>query len=177
MLSKIVATATVVLTIAIASIGCERTFRQHEAAKIDPTAKLDMPASLNEVMVAMVNNAADPIWQAAWRRPETDDTWRALERNAYQLEIAGALLTVPGTGPLDKDWTANPQWIFYSGRLKEAGRNARTAIIDRDIDAIKLAGDRLVEVCEGCHIALKPAEPTGGKFGELSPTGADFNDL
>ena len=133
-----------------------------------------LPVSLNEVMVALVNNAADPIWVAAWRPPESDETWRALERNAYQLEIAGSLLTVPGTGPLDVAWTSDPKWQFYSEQLEEAGGNARMAIANRDPDAIKLAGDDLVEVCEGCHIDFKPADPTAGKFGELSPTEADF---
>jgi hypothetical protein len=135
-----------------------------------------LPVSLNEVMVALVNNAADPIWQAAWRHPETDETWRALERNAYQLEIAGSLLSVPGTGPLDEAWTSDPKWKYFSERLEEVGGNARVAIQNRDLDTIKLAGDDLVEICEGCHIDFKPAEPTAGKFGELSPTEADFDD-
>lgn len=139
-------------------------------------ANMRLPVSLNEVMVALVNNAADPIWLAAWRHPETDETWRALERNAYQLEIAGSLLTVPGTGPLDEAWTGDPQWQFFSKRLEEVGGNARAAIQNRDLDAIKLAGDDLVEICEGCHIDFKPAQPTAGKFGELSPTESDFQE-
>lgn len=135
-----------------------------------------LPVSLNEVMVALVNNAADPIWVAAWRHPESDEVWRALERNAYQLEIAGSLLTVPGTGPLDVAWTNDPKWQFYSEQLESVGGEARVALENRDLDAIKLAGDKLVEVCEGCHIDFKPADPTAGKFGELSPTEADFED-
>ena len=71
-----------------------------EAAAPAPTPEPNfrLPVSLNEVMVAMVNNAADPIWMAAWKNPETDADWRALERQAYQLELAGSLIAFPGTG-------------------------------------------------------------------------------
>lgn len=136
--------------------------------------QLSLPVSLNEVMVALVNHSADPIWQAAWRTPASDDVWRSLERNAYQLEIAGALLTVPGTGPMDVAWTSDPNWGKFSNQLEESAAMARAAILARDLEAIKVAGDALVTVCEGCHIAFKPADPTGGKYGELSPTASDF---
>jgi len=135
-----------------------------------------LPVSLNEVMVALVNSSADPLWVAAWRPPESEEGWRALERSAYQLELAGALLTVPGTGPLDEAWTSDPQWAEFSRQLKQAGLQSRAAVAERDLDAIKLAGDAIVETCEGCHIAFKLPEPTGGKYGELSPTASDFED-
>ena len=56
-----------------------------------PAEPFRLPVSLNEVMVALVNHSADPIWLAAWRNPETDKDWRNLERMAYQLQVAGAL--------------------------------------------------------------------------------------
>ena len=49
------------------------------------------------------------------------------------------------------------------------------AVAARDITRISSAGDEIVEVCEGCHFAFKPDLPTSGKFGELSPTAADFD--
>ena len=168
--------ATLVLLGTLYLGGCFPPTEREAAIAAQTATDMRLPVSLNEVMVAMVNNAADPIWLAAWRHPEDNDTWRALERNAYQLEIAGSLLAVPGTGPLDDAWTSDPKWGFFCEQLKEAGRNARIAIANRDLEAIKLAGDDLVEICEGCHIAFKPAEPTAGKFGELSPTEADFEE-
>lgn len=44
----------------------------------------------------------------------------------------------------------------------------------RDLDGVARSGDEIVEICEGCHIAFKPDLPTGGEFGELSPTADDF---
>ena len=158
-----------VLFLVVTSLGCAPQ-SETRATTSQPT----LPVSLNEVMVAMVNNAADPIWLAAWRHPESDEEWRAAERAAYQVEIAGSLLAVPGTGPLDKAWTSDPEWIEYCEQLTEAGREARIAISNRDLDAIQLAGNFLVQVCEACHIAFKPDLPTGDIYGELSPTEADL---
>ena len=133
-----------------------------------------LPVSLNSVMVAMVNQAADPIWVAAWRNPQSDADWRALQRRAVQLELAGTLLTVPGTGPLDEDWTRHPDWQKWSVRLRDAGADARSAVQARDIAQIAVAGDVIVEICEGCHYDFKLALPTAGEFGALSPTARDI---
>lgn len=136
--------------------------------------QLRLPVSLNAVMVALVNHSADPIWQAAWRNPETERDWRELERMAYQLQIAGALLVVPGTGPLDDAWAADPGWQEWSNKLRVAGKRAMDSLQTRDMERIAMTGDEIVGICEGCHAAFKPALPTGGEFGELSPTASDF---
>ena len=133
-----------------------------------------LPVSLNTVMVAMVNQAADPLWVAAWRNPQTDEDWRALERRAVQLELAGILLSVPGTGPLDEAWTSESMWQQWSGQLRDVGASAVAAVHARDVQAIANVGDAIVEVCEGCHKDFKLAFPTGGEFGELSPNAEDF---
>ena len=141
-----------------------------------PTAVTRLPVSLNAVMVAMVNQAADPIWVAAWRSPESEADWRELERRAVQLELSGALLSVPGTGPLDDKWTSNSQWQNWAGQLQSTGEDAVAAVKARDLQAISAVGDAVVEICEGCHMDFKLALPTGGEFGELSPTTDDFVD-
>ena len=141
-----------------------------------PTAVTRLPVSLNAVMVALVNQAADPIWVAAWRSPESEADWRELERRAVQLELSGALLAVPGTGPLDDKWTSNAQWQNWAGQLQRTGEDAVAAVKARDLQAISAVGDAIVAICEGCHMDFKLALPTGGEFGELSPTANDFGD-
>ena len=154
-----------------------------QAAEPDPvdrvpvqSAGAQLPVSLNTVMVALINHAADPIWVAAWHSPESDADWRELERMAVQLEVGGALLKMPGIGPNDLEWATSPDWQNWASALQQAGAAAVVAVADRDADAIGLAGDRIVETCEGCHMAFKPAIPTGGEYGELSPNAADFED-
>lgn len=135
-----------------------------------------LPVSLNAVMVALVNHSADPIWLAAWRSPQSDKDWRNLERMAYQLQVAGALLVVPGSGPQDEEWTSDPQWITWADQLEQAGARAVQAVSAQDIEQIAKSGDEIVDICEGCHIAFKPDLPTSGMFGELSPTASDFEE-
>jgi hypothetical protein len=127
-------------------------------------------------MVALVNQAADPLWVAAWHDPETEREWRNLGRLAVQLEVAGALLVIPGTGPMDDAWASNPDWQAWAGRLQQVGSDAVTAVEARDVNAISDVGDQIVEVCEGCHSQFRPEVPTGGQYGELSPNEADFED-
>lgn len=150
--------------------GCD------EQAPADTQSANRLPVSHNEVMVALVNQSADPIWVAAWRNPQSEDDWRTLERLAYQLQIAGALLVMPGTGPNDDAWAADPTWREFANQLMNAGAGAVVAANSRDVDAVSAAGDDIVKVCEGCHLAFKPDVPTGGMYGESSPTAADFED-
>jgi len=146
-----------------------------EQAPAQPTQAVKrLPVSLNTVMVAMVNQAADPLWVAAWHNPQTDADWRELQRRAVQLELSGTLLAVPGTGPLDEQWTAKPEWQKWAGALREVGASAVEAVAARDVDTIAMVGGQLVDICEGCHRDFKLALPTGGQFGELSPTVDDF---
>lgn len=144
------------------------------AAAPDAGTVAGLPVSYNRVMVALVNDAADPVWRAAWRTPESEADWRELERRAFQLEIAGTLLALPGTGPQDAEWSANPAWQTFATRLRASGETAVAAVQARDTERISLAGDEIVEVCEACHLVFKPDLPTEGLFGELSPTSADF---
>lgn len=137
----------------------------NESATSDEQVRL--PVSLNEVMVALVNHAADPIWRADWDQPETDAEWREVERLAYQIQIGGALLQFPGTGPMDDDWVADPAWNSFAQQMSEAGRRAVNSARARDQTLIRRAGDELVESCEACHIAFKPDLPTMDMFGEL----------
>lgn len=139
-------------------------------AAVDPvkTANTMLPVSYNDVMVALVNEAADPIWRAAWKTPETDRDWRQLERRATQLKLAGTLLSRPGNGPIDQQWALRPEWNKWATQLMLSGNAAVSAVESRSLEDVNRAGDMIVEVCEGCHIDFKPDLPTGGKYGELS---------
>lgn len=147
----------------------EETITEAAPVLAQAEAALRLPVSLNSVMVALVNQAADPLWVAAWRNPRTDEEWRELERRSVQLELAGSLLSVPGTGPLDETWANNEGWKRWADQLRIAGATAVGAVKARDLDRISSVGDQIVKVCEGCHIEFKLASPTGGEYGELSP--------
>ena len=167
--------AILISTLAILAIGCERANNSAQQASqtADKPVSFRLPVSTNDVMVALVNDAANPIWMAAWKEPQTEEQWRVLERRAFQLQLAGALVEHPGTGALDEKWAAKPAWIRWSRQLQDTGADAVAAAQNRDSTAISNIGYQLVEVCEGCHIDFKLPHPTGGKYGELAPTPSD----
>jgi len=158
--------ATIILLVLLVS-GCSPSTQQE-------AEELRLPVSINEVMASLINHSADPIWIAAWRNPQTERDWRELEHLAYQLEIGGALLTIPGTGPLDDQWTSQPAWRDYSMSLADAAGRAVNAARSQDVELIARAGDEIVAICEGCHIDFKPDLPTMNIYGELSPTAEDL---
>ncbi len=130
---------------------------------------LRLPVSINEVMASLINHSADPIWVAAWRNPQTDSDWSELEHLAKQLEIGGALLSIPGTGPMDEEWTKNADWRNFANQLSQAAARAVNAARSRDVQLIAQSGVEIVEVCDACHLAYKTDLPTMNIFGELSP--------
>jgi hypothetical protein len=132
-----------------------------------------LPISINEVMASLINHSADPIWVAAWRNPRTDEDWRELEHLSRQLQVGGALLAIPGTGPLDDEWTSDSGWVSYSERLSEAADRAVSMARARNVGQISRVGDEIVDICEGCHIDFKPDLPTMNIYGELSPLPSD----
>lgn len=137
------------------------------AEQASSSSPAQLPVSLNEVMVALINHSADPIWAAMWDNPQSDRDWRELERLAYQVEIGGALLKLPGSGPLDEAWTSSPRWQQLAEQLQQDGVRAVSAVRSRNYDLLQRAGDQLVDTCEACHREFKPDLPTMDMFGEL----------
>jgi len=137
------------------------------------TSQARLPISINEVMASLINHSADPIWIAAWRNPQSERDWRELEHLARQLQVGGALLALPGTGPLDDEWVADPAWVTYANDLSSAAARAVAAARSQDVAQIELSGDEIVDICEGCHIDFKPDVPTMNIYGELSPLPSD----
>ena len=135
-----------------------------------------LPISINEVMASLINHSADPIWLASWNNPQTENDWRELEHLSRQLQVGGALLTIPGTGPVDQMWTNRQDWQRYSMALSESAGRAVNAARTKDVELIKRAGDEIVDICEGCHIDFKPDLPTMNIYGELSPTADDIDN-
>ena len=138
------------------------------------TEEASLPISINEVMASLINHSADPIWIAAWHNPRSEDDWRELEHLSRQLQVGGALLTMPGTGPVDRAWTNKDKWRIYAQELSDAAAKAVSAARAKDVTLISQAGDEIVDVCESCHIEFKPAIPTMNIYGELSPTTEDL---
>ena len=119
-------------------------------------------------MVMFVDQAADPIWNAALKPPRTDKGWEQIEYHAIQLATTGTLLQVGGTGPMDMKWTNSPGWVPFTQQMSQVALAAAEAARNRNVQALQDAGDQLVLNCEACHRQFKPDLPTEGLPTHLS---------
>ncbi len=126
------------------------------ASELGEAPSIRLPVSLNEVMVALVDYSSEPLWLDAYEPPTTEEGWMMAEYNAYQMAIGGKTIQLAGTGPNDEDWVIEPEWIKYAEDMTTAGLSALEAAKTRDVAALNLAGDDLVESCESCHKVFKP---------------------
>jgi cytochrome c556 len=163
--------ANLLIILSIMILGLSACGQQDAAEQ----GQIRLPISINEVMASLINHSADPIWVAAWRSPQSEADWRESEHLARQLQVGGALLSIPGTGPADEQWVSNSDWRKYAGQLSTAAGDAVIAANTKNVAAIAAAGDEIVAICESCHTEFKPDTPTMNIYGELSPTAENFN--
>ena len=131
-------------------------------------------------MRLLIDPAADAMWDAVVvrstlagldeQRPETDDDWLALERDAIVLIEAGNLLLIedrpvaapdsvselPGVDLEPADIAARiaanrDAWQRSARELHDVGVVMLEAVRTRSVDALLEGGDRLDATCENCH--------------------------
>ncbi len=119
--------------------------------------------SINEVMVAQIDHASHFIWDAANPNNSARDVnWMEVEHHAIQLLSSRSSLTMGGSGVNDAMWVTQRSWRSFVEQMNNASVQALAAAKSKDLQALGLAGDRLVESCEGCHRQYKPSIPTEG---------------
>jgi hypothetical protein len=124
--------------------------------------------SINEMMVAFVDQAADAIWTAAASPPKKACEWQQVEYHAIQLATSGTLLRVGGTGTLDMQWKDAPRWAPLADKMTDLALAAARAAKTKNVAELKKVGDELILNCEGCHRAFKPEVPTQNILTHLS---------
>lgn len=124
---------------------------------------LHLPVSINAVMVAQVDFAADGIWRpAVSETPLTDKQWLMVEQDAINLISSASLITMPGAGDNDAEWVTEPDWRRWATDMQVTAEQAKSAVETKDKERLKLVGDRLVEICQTCHQKYKPGLPSMG---------------
>src|SRR4249919_2791611 len=98
-----------------------------------PAAQIEPAISFNQLMVKFVDQAADPIWNAAVTPPKTDAEWEQVEYHAIQLATTGTLLRVGGTGSMDKEWASAPDWAPFADKMTQAALAAAQAAVNKDV--------------------------------------------
>jgi hypothetical protein len=143
---------------ALAAAGCQ------PITAAPPTAKpLPLAVSINAVMVALVDFAADGVWRpAASNMLLSDDQWLLAEQDAINLIASTSLITMPGTGINDVQWVSDPDWRRWAAEMRAVALEAKAAVDAKDQERLGLVGDRLVELCQTCHQKFKPGLPSMG---------------
>jgi hypothetical protein len=130
-----------------------------------PPVFLPLQMSLNQLMVAVVDDAAHGIWAGGNKKEPLDDSeWVEIEMNTYQLQAAATLVSIGGTGPADRGWATSPGFQERVRKLSDMAVSARNAVTARDQMALFTVGSAIVDACEECHAVFKPDIPTGHIF-------------
>jgi hypothetical protein len=159
---KMAAAFSITVLSALIVIGWSASAEQ-KVAHQRPAVPLDM--SINQVMVAVVDDAAHTIWEGGnTQKKLTDGQWQVLEAHTYQLEAAATLVSLGGTGKSDAYWTSSPGFQANVMKLRDTAIAARHAVEAKNHAALSKVGDDLVTVCEGCHKQFKPTAPTEGIY-------------
>ena len=150
------------------------------ACATDP-APLNRPtATIEDIMRALIDPAADAIWDAVVTdataegvieiRPETADDWAALRDHAVTIADATNLLIVEGRRIAAPESQSDlpgvdlhpdaiqalvaddwESWIDLALELHETSEAVLDAVAARDLDALLTAGAELDVACENCH--------------------------
>lgn len=150
---------------ALALSACERPAPANPPASTAPAAAQPvlLSQSIDAIMVAVIDFAADGIWRpAASETPLTDAQWLLVQQDAVAISAAATLITLPGTGINDAAWVKAEDWRRWATEMRELGDEARIAAQTKDQAQLALVGDRLIEVCQACHNTYKPGLPTMG---------------
>lgn len=118
--------------------------------------------SINAEMVSLVDHAAHELWNVERQAPKTDQDWEEVEHHAMQLQAAGTLITIGGTGQADAGWVKSPDWTMHARKMTDVATAEAMAAHSKDLEALVKANGQLVDTCEGCHKEFKPELPTEG---------------
>jgi hypothetical protein len=120
-----------------------------------PETTLPLRIPLLAVMNGAVAQSAGEVFSAATAAAEPDAvTWQRLSAAAVDLVGNATLITLPGTGPEDAAWIADPRWRPLAADMQDAGFAVGVAAQSHDRAALTLASSRLAQSCQSCHMVF-----------------------
>jgi len=113
------------------------------------------PASVLDVMMAIVTPATNTIWGI--EDPQTDEEWQVFINAAADLVDAAEKIKAGGSGPNDSAWAEDPEWQRFADVLIESGIEIQAAARNKDADTLmNVSNDKMYPPCEECHIKFHP---------------------
>jgi hypothetical protein len=143
----------------------------------DPGPPFESRATVKELMVSIVDPAADVLWGSVgtviseegvdeWY-PKTDEEWAAVRNAAVVIMESGNLLMI-GNRPKDKG-----AWMDLSRALIEAGSEALAAAESKDKDAVFAVGETIYVACDRCHGLYWIDDKDRGRIRETPRSGSE----
>jgi hypothetical protein len=152
---RIVLTSALVLCIAGASACTSETA---DSAALP----FKTPFTVFQLMEGPIAHAAEVYWDSVStvvdangiteHFPKTDEEWEAVWAAGMTLAESGNLLMI---APRAKD---QQDWKKWASALIDEGVGATKAAESKDPEAVLAAGERVYNVCTGCHMQYIPQE-------------------
>jgi hypothetical protein len=137
---------------ALAALGC--------AHQPPPAPPFKPVTTVLELMESVIAHSAEVYWESVQvtidaegeheRKPQTDEEWEFVWASALALAESGNLLMME---PRAVDDGA---WMQFARSLVDAGSEAAAAAAAHDVDRVFAAGERVYNVCLGCHTRYVP---------------------
>ncbi len=120
-----------------------------------PPAPFRTVASTKQLMLAVVDPAADEVWEAVGTvmtpsgtseiAPQNDEEWATVQNGALTLAESGNLLLLPSRAAGDAEW------IKLSQQLIDLGEKTSKAAEAKNTAAVFDLGAEIYDVCTNCH--------------------------
>ena len=138
------------------------------ATSIADADALPLRIPIRGVMAGVMDFSAHGVFESATSdMPLTDKDWLAAGLASINLIGSATLITMPGTGPHDSEWVADPEWRRRAQEMQSASIAAGVGITKKDRTAFLKAADRLAVACQSCHDRFRPEAPlTNSQFAE-----------
>jgi hypothetical protein len=173
---------------AIVSSACSPTQQASQSTTAEPllssasqALSFEPTATIQDLMQDEIDPAADAVWGSVGsittragteeKRPQTDEQWKALRRNAIVLIEATNLLAMkgrqvaavdfPSDGPgvlssreIQEQLARDPaEFQAFTQSLRETAKRVLAAIDAKDSTRLLTVGEEMDGVCEACHLS------------------------
>jgi cytochrome c556 len=112
--------------------------------------------NMRTFMIGTVMPGTQSLWDGSYADKLTDADWTNMQRGAATLQAAMATIASGGSVPAEQTRAKLPVWQDWTKKMGEAVIAAKAAADKKDQMGVATAGDNLVEICEGCHMAFDP---------------------
>jgi hypothetical protein len=116
--------------------------------------------TMKDFMVNVVMPNTQPLWDNGYADKLTDQDWARMQQAVTRLQASIPTVSSGGSLPAEQTRAKSTVWQDWTKKMAMAVAANKAAVDKKDQMALAMAGDSLVEICEGCHMSF---DPTAGK--------------